>query len=191
MFLRQLSFFNFLSSRLFKVQYFIAHTWLQIYWARAKPRFQLTCPVAFSEILRSLRKSTSGEKVYRSRYSCSLRAVLPLDRIPVMGARSSLPVQTDPGTQPASFTMGTGSFSGVNRQGCGVDHLSSSIAEIKGRIELYYTPTACLRTYLRICGEKPCDNKCCVEFKTTVRITAWSAVFLHSVILQMLPLFYP
>jgi hypothetical protein len=35
-------------------------------------------------------------------------------RIPV-GARFSAPVQTGPGTHPASYTMGTGSFSGVKR----------------------------------------------------------------------------
>jgi len=40
------------------------------------------------------------------------------DRIP-MEARFSAPVQTDPGTHPASCTMGTGSFTGV-KSGRGV-----------------------------------------------------------------------
>ena len=41
------------------------------------------------------------------------------DRIPV-GGRFSAPVQTGPGVQPASYTMGTGSFPGVKRPGRGV-----------------------------------------------------------------------
>jgi len=38
------------------------------------------------------------------------------DRIPV-GARFSTPVQTGPGAHPASCTMGTGSFPGVEAAG--------------------------------------------------------------------------
>ena len=49
----------------------------------------------------------------RSRYSDWLRAGRSVDLIPV-GARFSATVQTGPGAQPASFTMGTGSFPGVN-----------------------------------------------------------------------------
>jgi hypothetical protein len=45
-----------------------------------------------------------------SRYSDSLRAGRSGDRISV-GARFSAPVQTGPGTHPASYTMGTGSLS--------------------------------------------------------------------------------
>ena len=33
-----------------------------------------------------------------------------------------VPVQTGPGVHPASYTVGTGSFSGVKRPGRGVDH---------------------------------------------------------------------
>jgi len=33
-------------------------------------------------------------------------------------------VQTGPGAHPASYIMGTGSFPGVKRPGCGVDHPS-------------------------------------------------------------------
>ena len=38
------------------------------------------------------------------------------------GRRFSTPVQTGPGSHPASYTMRTGSFPGVNRPGRGVDH---------------------------------------------------------------------
>ena len=53
------------------------------------------------------------------------------------GARVSAPVQTGPGAQPVSCTMGTGSFPGVKRPGRGADHLLPSSAEVEGRVELY------------------------------------------------------
>ena len=59
---------------------------------------------------------------YHCRYSDSLRAGRPVDRIPV-GARFSAPVQTDTGANPASYTMDTGSFPGVKRPLRGVEHL--------------------------------------------------------------------
>jgi hypothetical protein len=50
-----------------------------------------------------------------------LRAGRSGDRIPV-GARFYAPVQTGPGSHPASCTMGTGSFPGAKRPGRGADH---------------------------------------------------------------------
>ena len=50
------------------------------------------------------------------------------------GARFSTPVQTGPGARPASYTMGTGSFPGVNWTGRGVDHPPPSSAEVKERV---------------------------------------------------------
>jgi len=48
-----------------------------------------------------------------------------------VGARFSAPIQTGPGTQPATYTMGIGSFPGVKRPRRGVDHPSLSSAEVK------------------------------------------------------------
>jgi hypothetical protein len=63
------------------------------------------------------------------------------DRIPV-GARFSAPVQIGPGTYPASCTVGTVSFSGLKWPGLGVDHPSTSTAEVIERVELYlYSPS--------------------------------------------------
>jgi hypothetical protein len=77
-----------------------------------------------------------------------LRAGRSGDRIPV-GVRFSAPVQTGPGAHPASYTMGTGSlFPGVKRPGCVVDHLPSSSARVKERVELYlYTLWAFVACY--------------------------------------------
>jgi hypothetical protein len=84
--------------------------------------------------------TVKGGSGLRSRHSDSLRAGRSGDRIPV-GARFFAPVQTDPGTHPASYTMGTGSLSrGVKRSGRGVDHPSPSSAEVKEWVELYLYP---------------------------------------------------
>ena len=49
----------------------------------------------------------------------------------------SAPVQTGPGTHPASYTMGTGSFPGLKRPGRGLDHPLPSSIGVKERVELY------------------------------------------------------
>ena len=59
-----------------------------------------------------------------------------------MGARFSAPVQTDPGANPTSYTMGTGSFPGLKRPGRDFDHPPPSSAEVKGRVELYLYSTS-------------------------------------------------
>jgi len=46
-------------------------------------------------------------------------------------ARFSAPVQTGSEARPASYTMGTRSFSGVKRPGRGVDHPTPSSTEVK------------------------------------------------------------
>ena len=51
--------------------------------------------------------------------------------------RFSAPIQTGPGSHPASKTMGTGSFPGVKRPGRGVDHPPPSSTEVKGRLKQY------------------------------------------------------
>ena len=54
----------------------------------------------------------------------------PGDRIPV-GSGFSAPVQTGPGANPASRTIGTGSFPEAKGTGRGVDNL-----EVKERVEI-------------------------------------------------------
>jgi len=45
------------------------------------------------------------------------------------------------GAHPASYTISTGSFPGLKRQGRGVDHPPASSAEVKERVVLYhYSP---------------------------------------------------
>ena len=58
------------------------------------------------------------------------------------GARFSAPVRTGPGAYPASCTMGTGSFPGVKRPGCGADHPPPPKRRGHERVELYlYSPS--------------------------------------------------
>ena len=52
------------------------------------------------------------------------------------GARFSAPVQTGPVVHPSSYTMGNGSFPGIKRPECGVDHPPPYRVEIKGRVNL-------------------------------------------------------
>jgi hypothetical protein len=54
-----------------------------------------------------------------------------------VGARFSAPVQTGSEAYPASYTMGTVSFSGVKRPGRGVDHPPPSSADVKETVDLY------------------------------------------------------
>jgi len=58
-----------------------------------------------------------------------------------VGARFSAPLQTSPGTHPASYTMDTSFFPGVKWLGHATDHPFPSSAEVKERMELYlYSP---------------------------------------------------
>ena len=59
-----------------------------------------------------------------------------------MGARFSAPFQNGPAAHPASYTLGTESFTGVKRPGRGVDHQPPSSAEVKERVELYIYSTS-------------------------------------------------
>jgi len=53
----------------------------------------------------------------------------------------SAPARTGPGARPASYTMDTGSFTGVKRPGRDADHPPSS-AEVKETVELHlYAPS--------------------------------------------------
>jgi hypothetical protein len=59
-----------------------------------------------------------------------------------VGARFSAPVQTGAGAHPASCTMGTGSFSGVESgRGVTVTPYPLLVPRSKNRVELYlYSP---------------------------------------------------
>jgi hypothetical protein len=71
------------------------------------------------------------------------------DRIPVR-PRFFTHVQTDPGVQPASCTMGTGCFPGVNWSGHGVDQPSSQCQGWEW-VELYlYSPSRPLVSCYRV-----------------------------------------
>jgi hypothetical protein len=62
-----------------------------------------------------------------------------IKKIPV-GARYFVQAQTGPGAQPASCTMGPGSFPGVKLPGRGADHLPPSSAEVENEYKLYLYP---------------------------------------------------
>jgi hypothetical protein len=64
--------------------------------------------------------------------------------IPVR-ARFSAPVQNVSESHPASYTMGTGSFPGLKRPECDVDHPPPSSVGVKERVELYFSPLVGLR----------------------------------------------
>jgi len=65
-----------------------------------------------------------------------------------MGAKYSAPVQKGSEVNLASYTMGTGSFSAVNRPGRGVDNPLPSSAEAKERVELYlFSPLGLLGVF--------------------------------------------
>jgi hypothetical protein len=49
----------------------------------------------------------------------------------------SAPVQTCPGSNPASYTIGAGSFLGIKRSGRGVDQPPHIAQRLKKRVELY------------------------------------------------------
>ena len=53
------------------------------------------------------------------------------------GGVITAPVHTSPGGHSAPYTMGTGSYPGVNWLGCGLDHPPLTRAKVKERAELY------------------------------------------------------
>jgi len=76
-----------------------------------------------------------------SRHSDALRAGRSGDRIPV-GARFSVPVQTELRGPPSLLQNRYRVFPGAKRPRRGVDHPPPSSAEVKERVELYlYSPS--------------------------------------------------
>jgi hypothetical protein len=91
--------------------------------------------------LHGLERSWSDVKEFAWRhwetaYSDSLQIGRSGDPIPVV-ARFSASVQTAPGANSASYTMGTGSFPAVTRPGGGVNHTALSSTEcLHGRLQV-------------------------------------------------------
>jgi hypothetical protein len=76
-----------------------------------------------------------------SRYSNLLRAGRCGDRI-LVAARFSTTEKTDPGAYPAYCKMSTGFFPEGKPGGTRLDHLPTSSAEVKGKVEIYiYFPS--------------------------------------------------
>jgi hypothetical protein len=94
------------------------------------PKYRPVLPESFS--------STFFPQIFQS-CAFALMDRLPTglfgDRITV-GARFFALVQTIPAAHPASYAMSTGSFPGVMRPGCGVNHPLPSSARVKERVEL-------------------------------------------------------
>ena len=76
---------------------------------------------AFIRLAKTSLTSCTAVARFGNVQASTLRAGRSGDRMPV-GARFFSPVQTGPGVQPASCTMGTASFPGVKRPRRGVDH---------------------------------------------------------------------
>jgi hypothetical protein len=57
-----------------------------------------------------------------------------------VGARFSAPIQTGPGTYPASYAMGTVSFPGIKLPGHGIDHPPPSSAEFEESRAIHLLP---------------------------------------------------
>jgi len=93
------------------------HLWVQSVKSHyhALLQTEITKEVSLSFVIILKDKKTLELHIYIYIY------IYPGDRIPVE-ARISAPVQTGPVVHPASYTMCTGSFSGVKRPGRGVDH---------------------------------------------------------------------
>ena len=112
-----------------------------------------------------VRKITNGSGQL-SRYRDSLWPGRSRDWIPVE-ARFSAPVRTGPEAHPASYTMGTRSFPGVNRPGHCVDHPPPSSAEVKERVSipllLFWAFVACFKNLICDLGtvlKLTQDNQC-------------------------------
>ena len=98
-----------------------------------------------------------------------------------MGARFSAPVQTGPGAQPASYTMGTGSFPGVKRPGRGVDHPPPARAEGKERVELYlYFPSGLSWPVLGRALPLPLSTRCIDVFLVILTVNITCVTIRHS-----------
>jgi hypothetical protein len=93
--------------------------------------FLKVCRSDTQEIQRLLRKMKVN---FRGHHSPPVDPTLLLTEFCPQTPNLSASVQTGPTAHPASYTMGTGSFSGVQRSGRDVDHPPQSSAEVKERV---------------------------------------------------------
>jgi hypothetical protein len=97
-----------------------------------------------------LRTRNVSDKSYRgneNKHFMFKRAGRSGDRI-LLRARYSAPVQTGPGSHPAFYTMGTGSFPGIKLPGRDVDHPPLPCAKVKKECNYTSTPNLGLRGLL-------------------------------------------
>jgi hypothetical protein len=101
----------------------------------------VSCELAASYIGFDFRRSYHIRPLHASLITLHDDTKYPKSRVRVpVETRFSAHVQTDPGAYPATCTMGTGSFPGIKRPGRGVDPPSTSIPEVKERVELPLLP---------------------------------------------------
>jgi len=101
------------------------------------------------------------------RYSDSLRAGRSAGLIPVW-VRFSAPVQTGPGSHPAFYTMGIGSFPGVKRPARGVDHPPQPVLRLSKSRAIPLLP---LRAFVA-CSRLDCTFDVCFGSPMSVSTSA-------------------
>jgi hypothetical protein len=113
----------------------------EMFWLYNSPYEQINTAVETREIAPSKKKVNKLFQLFSKRADW-LRAGRSGDRIPV-GARFSVSVQTDPGAHPASYTMGSGSFPGVEScRGVTLTTHPLLVPRSKNRVKLYfYSPS--------------------------------------------------
>jgi hypothetical protein len=132
----------------------------------------------FITLLNKIQSKTMYHKWagWLSRYSDWLRAEQPGDRIPVR-TKFSAPVQTGPGAHPASYTIGTGSFPGVE-SGLGVTLTPHPLLVPWSKKQSTAIPVLSLRAFVA-CKKGEIYNVSCQEYRKSAVTTARCDVMLY------------